>query len=64
MLPKKILKNRVSFKCHFQHFGVGFYALSISDKEKKILRILVKQNMDRKIAWILSKIARIINISD
>ena len=32
--------------------------------EKKILRILVKQNMNRKIARILSKIARLIYIFD
>ena len=32
--------------------------------EKKILRILVKENMNRKITRILSKIARLINISD
>ena len=32
--------------------------------EKKILGILMKQNLNRKIAGLLSKIGRLINISD
>ena len=41
----------------------GFHGLQVTN-EKKILIISVKQNMNRKISRILSKIARLINISD
>ena len=60
MLPKKILKNRVSL-LPFPAFWCGFLCMKQVTNEKKIL---VKQNMNRKIARILSKIARLINISD
>ena len=63
MLPRKILKNRVSLM-PFSAFWCGFLCMEQVTNEKKILRILVKQNMNRKIARILSKIARLINISD
>ena len=48
----------------FAAFWCGFLCMEQVTNEKKILRILVKQNMNRKIARILSKIARLINISD
>ena len=63
MLPRKILKNRVSLM-PFPAFWCEFLCMEQVTNEKKILRILVKQNMNRKIARILSKIARLINISD
>ena len=63
MLPTKILKNRVSLM-PFSALWCGFLCMEQVTNEKKILRILVKQNMNRKIARILSKIARLINISD
>ena len=63
MLPRKILKNRV-FLMPFPAFWCGFLCMEQVTSEKKILRILVKQNMNRKIARILSKIARLINIFD
>ena len=54
MLPKKILKNRVSLM-PFSAFWCGFLCMEQVTNEKKILRILVKQNMNRKIARLLSK---------
>ena len=48
----------------FPTFWCGFLCMEQVTNEKKILRILVKQNMNRKIGRILSKIARLINISD
>ena len=63
MLPGEILNNRVSLM-PFPAFWCGFLCMEKVTNEKKILRILVKQNMNRKIARILSKIARLINISD
>ena len=50
----------------FSAFWCGFLCMEQMTNEKKILRVLVKQNMNRKIARmrILSKIARLINISD
>ena len=63
MLPREILNNRVSLM-PFPAFWCGFLCMEKVTNEKKILRILVKQNMNRKIARILSKIARLINISD
>ena len=63
MLPREILKNRVSLM-PFPAFWGGFLCMEKMTNEKKILRILVKQNMNRKIARILSKIARLINISE
>ena len=62
MLPRNILKNRVSLM-PFPALWCGFLCMEQVTNEKKILRILVKQNMNRKIARILSKIARLINIS-
>ena len=54
MLPRKILKNRVCFM-PFPAFWCGFLCMEQVTNEKKILRILVKQNMNRKIARLLSK---------
>ena len=58
MLPRKILKNRVSLM-PFPAFWCGFLCMEqVTNEvtnEKKILRILAKQNMNRKIARILSK---------
>ena len=54
MLPRKILKNRVSLM-PFPAFWCGFLCMEQVTNEKKILRILVKQNMNRKIALLLSK---------
>ena len=48
----------------FSAFWCGFLCMGQVTNEKKILRILVKQNMNRKIARLLSKIAQLINISD
>ena len=48
----------------FRAFWCGFLCKEQVTNEKKILRILVKQNMNRKIARLLSKIARLINIFD
>ena len=53
MLPGKILKNRVSLM-PFPAFWCGFSCMEQVTNEKKILRILVKQNMNRKIARLLS----------
>ena len=63
MLPRKILKNRV-FLMPLPAFWCGYLCMGQVTNEKKILRILVKQNMNRKIARILSKIAHLISISD
>ena len=63
MFPREILNNGVSLM-PFPAFRCGFLCMEKVTNEKKILRILVKQNMNRKIARILSKIARLINISD
>ena len=52
MLPRKILKNRVSLM-PFPAFWCGF--LCMETNEKKILRILVKQNMNRRIVRLLGK---------
>ena len=54
MLPRKILKNRVSLML-FPTFWCGFLCMEQVTNEKKILRILVKQNMNRKFARPLSK---------
>ena len=54
MLPRKILKNRVSLM-PFPAFWCGFLCMEEVTNEKKILRIFVKQNMNRKIARLLSK---------
>ena len=54
MLRRKILKNRVSLM-PFPAFWCGFLCMEQVTNEKKILRILVKQNMNRKIARLLSK---------
>ena len=54
MLPRKILKNRVSLM-PFPAFWCGFLCMEQVTNEKKILRILVKQNMNRKIARLFSK---------
>ena len=56
MLPRKILKNRVSLMA-FPALWCGFLCIEQVTHEKEILRILVKQNMNRKIA-------RLINVSD
>ena len=56
-LPRKTLKNRLSL-IPFPAFWCGFLCMEQVTNEKKILRILVKQNLNRK------KIARLINISD
>ena len=53
MLPRKILKNRVSLM-PFPAFWCGFLCMEQVTNEKKILRILLKQNMNRKIARLLS----------
>ena len=47
MLPRKILKNRVSLML-FPAFWCGFLCMEQVTSEKKILGILVKQNMNRK----------------
>ena len=52
--PRKILKNSVSLM-PFPAFWSGFLCMEQVTNEKKILRILVKQNMNRKIARLLSK---------
>ena len=52
--PRKILKNRVSLM-PFPAFWSGFLCMEEVTNEKKILRILVKQNMNRKIGRLLSK---------
>ena len=62
MLPRKILENRVSLM-PFSAFWCGFLCMKQVTNGKKILRILVKQNMNRKIARLLSKNCRLINIS-
>ena len=49
-----MLKNRVSLM-PFPAFWCGFLCMEQVTNEKKILRILVKQNMNRKIALLLSK---------
>ena len=54
MLSRKMLKNRVSLM-PFPQFWCGFLRMGQVTNEKKILRILVKQNMNRKIARLLSK---------
>ena len=54
MLPQEILKNRVSLM-PFPSFWCGFLYMEQVTNEKKILGILVKQNMNRKIAQLLSK---------
>ena len=61
MLSRKILKNTVSLM-PFPAFWCGFLCMEQVTNEKKILRILVnmnmnisKQNMNRKIARLLSK---------
>ena len=54
MLPREILENRVSSMA-FPTFWCGFLCMERVTNEKKILRILVKQNMNRKIAQLLSK---------
>ena len=45
MLPRKILKNRVSLM-PFPAFWCGFLCMEQVTNEKKILKILVKQNMN------------------
>ena len=57
MLSRKILKNRVSLM-PFPAFWCGFLCMEQVTNEKKILRILVKQNMNRKIAQLVSKNCR------
>ena len=54
MLPRKILKNRVSLM-PFPAFWCGLLCMEQVANEKKVLRILVKQNMNTKIARLLSK---------
>ena len=54
MLPRKTLKNRVSLM-PFPAFWCGFLCMEQVTNEKNILRILVKQNMNRKITRLLSK---------
>ena len=63
MLPRKVLKNRVSLMS-FPAFWCGFLCMEQVTNEKKVLRILVKQNMNRKIARLFSKNCSLINISD
>ena len=63
MLPRKILKNRISLM-PFPAFWCGFLCMEQVTNEKRILGILVKQNMNRRIARLLSKIAQLINISN
>ena len=53
--PRKVLKNRVSLM-PFPAFWCGFLCMEQVTNEKKILRILVKQNMIRKIARLTVKI--------
>ena len=50
MLPQKILKNRVSLM-PFPAFWCGFLCMGQATNEKKIVRILMKQNL--KIARLL-----------
>ena len=52
MRPRKILKNRVSLMT-FSAFWCGFLCMEQVINEKGILRILVKQNVNRKIARLL-----------
>ena len=54
MLPRKILKNTV-FLMPFPAFWNGFLCIEQVMNEKKILGILMKQNLNRKIARLLSK---------
>ena len=54
MLFRKILKNRASLM-PFPAFWSGFLCMKQVTNEKKILRLLVKQNLNRKIARLLSK---------
>ena len=54
MLPRKILKKRVSLM-PFPAFWCEFLCIEQVTNEEKILRILVKQSMNRKIARLLSK---------
>ena len=51
--PRKILKNRV-YLMPFPAFWCGLLCMEQVTNEKKILR-LVKQNLNRKIARLLSK---------
>ena len=53
MLPRKILKNRLSLM-PFPAFWCDFLCMGQVTNEKKILRILLKQNINRKIARLLS----------
>ena len=57
MLLGKILKNRVSLM-PFLAFWCGFLCMEQVTNDKKILRIIVKQNMNRKIARQFSKNCR------
>ena len=63
MLQRKMLKNRV-FLMPFPAFLSGFLCIEQVMNEKKILGILMKQNLSRKIARLLSKNCRLINIAD
>ena len=53
-LPREILKNRVSLM-PFPAFWCEFLCKEQVTNENKILRILVKQDLNRKIAQLLSK---------
>ena len=53
-LPRGILKNRVSLM-PFPAFWCEFLCKEQVTNENKILRILVKQDLNRKIAQLLSK---------
>ena len=53
MLPREILKNRV-FLMPFPAFGIVLCMGQVMN-EKKILGISLKQNLNRKIARLLSK---------
>ena len=54
MLSRKSFKSRVSLM-PFPAFWCEFLCMEQVTNEKKILRILVKRNMNRKIARLLSK---------
>ena len=48
----------------FPAFWSGFLCIEQLMNEKKVLGTFMKQNLNRKIAQLLSKFARLINISD
>ena len=48
----------------FPVFWSGFLCIEEVMNEMKILGILMKQNQNRKIAQLLSKMSQLINISD